>query len=1215
MNDEIKIKENSKSLTPEQRLHNITPKIDALKPNLDNLYDYYGIRGSNASDMLDGAIRVLDNEDNPERLFHAAYSLREILYPLLSLSDNKFRSKRKDKGAPKQYINDTLPQVFPKFNIEKTKKEIDCLYRKLCDVAHHSPWETKDPAMELIGLIEKFVNLMLVITEPHEHKIGQLEDDRLVDSIIEKLPPHENAGKKELECLIDRNWATRSYIFSKADERWLGWLYENGFLDVIIKDANEFDNIRYNIPEMGYLRRISNIDPKNVTDILVKIISKMPKNNIRYNVFIVILEICIQIPPAQLSILLEAIYSTRWMPLFSNDSYSISSIHFESIFKMLADAKYNKELLHLAEKLLEVKNKNDAKQQNEYSLLEDNPFYYGDLVKTGAFKALLNMPKDYVEQVFDLTTKVMRNIIKLSDKSYDERTFMICNSYSFSDFNFFVLEIDSVDSWSNEDNQIRVGALIVYFARKLFAENSVSQEYARVYYEKYIGDFDDSQAKLPDNRAMWRLRLFILSLAPNFFQDKLEKSFSRLFTVKHYYDILDGTEYTKTLKKCFSYLSQDYQTSYINQFISYFSSVIGEAKAQDDITEEKKNGYITKEYHRHIVAPVISMIEPHLTFGHRQELKKIGLEIIPNYEPEPLAKMGPTITTCVSGPIDDESFAKLSISDIVAKLCNKWSPEELGAKYSVFDSDNFLINEGGVSNLLQENMPERLQEYINEAHQFFAPQKLDLFYTSAYLSGLGVNVRKFQNLAWKCNWVPVINLCSAIKDYYIRELPKEEAMKTSNYANNGLLDRQGLILKMLVLLQSILSVRHDGSVIDLSKYNIKIFNLLEYFLMDSDPISEVITDPTNNSSKLTLDKNKIEPPYASLVRGIRGRAFEVFISFIYMDIAMNKTYMSEDIKRETKLLYKKILEKEHNRSVMFLFGRHFNVIYYWDREFSLSNINPIFNKKKHLYTAAWEGLLTIHFSKEMFFQNKIQWIYLKGVKLNENDYPLQKHFLNPDESIGKRIAWAFVVYYNEFGFKDPLFIKFLKSNNSIRYSHFIRYIGWQFISNNGTSPEDKRKKNFIQNNPKVKKRLCEFWDWMLKNCKHSQPFVEFGSWLSTGDNIFEDRWLASTLVETVKRTSGDLSWYDLHIVVAKLANKYPTQALQIIRLCLLGDATNDEIGGFKIYIDASQWVKTFEIIYNNPALKTEVKIKADNLISELIEKKGNEFRPLKEFIK
>ena len=88
----------------------------------------------------------------------------------------------------------------------------------------------------------------------------------------------------------------------------------------------------------------------------------------------------------------------------------------------------------------------------------------------------------------------------------------------------------------------------------------------------------------------------------------------------------------------------------------------------------------------------------------------------------------------------------------------------------------------------------------------------------------------------------------------------------------------------------------------------------------------------------------------------------------------------------------------------------------------------IFNKekeKKHLFTAAWEGLLSGLWGKEMFFEKEMQPIYLRGMELNRKDYPLQKHFRDPDELIGERIAWVFVIYYKKFRFNDSFIYQLL----------------------------------------------------------------------------------------------------------------------------------------------------------------------------------------------
>ena len=176
----------------------------------------------------------------------------------------------------------------------------------------------------------------------------------------------EYTVKEKLDALINLNLVTRTYVFLKADERWLDWFWDNDFLDVIIEEAKEFESTRYDLPEMDYLIRMSRVEPEKAADILVKLIAKMPKKEIRDLVFMDILEICAIMPAAQLSVILEAIYSTRWISLVSINRSSTASMHYKSIFKKLTAAKCSEESLRLAEEILAVKKKGKTKKQNRY---------------------------------------------------------------------------------------------------------------------------------------------------------------------------------------------------------------------------------------------------------------------------------------------------------------------------------------------------------------------------------------------------------------------------------------------------------------------------------------------------------------------------------------------------------------------------------------------------------------------------------------------------------------------------------------------------------------------------------------------------------------------------------------------------------------------------------------------------------------------------------
>ncbi len=191
------IKKYIRLLMPNRQLKfdELISKTNELKLYIDKFYDYYGIRDSKASDMLEGVIDILYNSNNPEKFFYAAHSLREILYPLLAGNDSEFRDDRKNNEDLEPFqIRKIVGEEFPKYGAEKITKEMDSIYSKLSDIAHHSPWKTDDHLQEFFMVMESFVNLMLDITRPDplrlkESKIKQLESDKLVESIIDKGPP------------------------------------------------------------------------------------------------------------------------------------------------------------------------------------------------------------------------------------------------------------------------------------------------------------------------------------------------------------------------------------------------------------------------------------------------------------------------------------------------------------------------------------------------------------------------------------------------------------------------------------------------------------------------------------------------------------------------------------------------------------------------------------------------------------------------------------------------------------------------------------------------------------------------------------------------------------------------------------------------------------------------------------------------------------------
>jgi len=49
----------------------------------------------------------------------------------------------------------------------------------------------------------------------------------------------------------------KRFFFSQADESWLKWLWDNGFLNELKKKAEDTTICRYSLSELEYLKRMS----------------------------------------------------------------------------------------------------------------------------------------------------------------------------------------------------------------------------------------------------------------------------------------------------------------------------------------------------------------------------------------------------------------------------------------------------------------------------------------------------------------------------------------------------------------------------------------------------------------------------------------------------------------------------------------------------------------------------------------------------------------------------------------------------------------------------------------------------------------------------------------------------------------------------------------------------------------------------------------------
>ena len=394
-------------------------------------------------------------------------------------------------------------------------------------------------------------------------------------------------NRERLHELLNVNLDARRYFYAKADERWLDWLWQNGFLDPIKEEDPTLNG--YRPPELDYLVRMAENCPVKVVDIMLDVpISTDTRSQQIASHF---LWICRGLSADQLARMVEKIRSERWVPLL--DEFDQTGLEYEEMLQTFADAIDYESFLVLAEAVLVVRSKEEREKSPRY---RHNPFYFEHLAHTEISKHLAAVGSEYSEQALVLTTGVLAEVAAVS------------NGLTLLDVDFFSLELGQSHSWQKDVCEL--AAVAKTLAVRLIGNRCAESDDVRRIY-------DENLASLPDSRVMWRLRLFVLSLCPRTFRNELKRAFFRLFEVDHYYDMMSGAEYEKALRKGFPELPASDKEDFVQRIIREFSQ--------------------RPEDRRNYGSPILSMILPYL--NRKPELKDLaintGFELDANYEPQP----------------------------------------------------------------------------------------------------------------------------------------------------------------------------------------------------------------------------------------------------------------------------------------------------------------------------------------------------------------------------------------------------------------------------------------------------------------------------------------------------------------------------------------------------------------------------------------------------
>ena len=621
------------------------------------------------------------------------------------------------------------------------------------------------------------------------------------------------------------------------------------------------------------------------------------------------------------------------------------------------------------------------------------------------------------------------------------------------------------------------------------------------------------------------------------------------------------------------------------------------------------------EYRKHKGSYILSMILPYLNENPalKKRVEKAGFHLDPHYGPRPDMDWGAGGEggfISPRGPIQKEEFGRLTVVEIAGKLRQEWTPGELNAQNSEADFHNPL-NAQGMGDLLKEDIPVRLSEYVESAGLFFERGVLDQDYTYSYLMGIQEAIKNDRADASEVEWDGVIELFTTMKNFGERvRLERGPRELTGLYASSWLANWDAVHSAMADVLRELLTEQDGLTPVDYGRHRDHMLEITGYLLSYPDPSpadEQVETAPSLIGSSNDTNYSVIDP-FSMAINSVRGRAFQAFVQFVFQDGRKFNEDIEEQISDDVKALYENVLRKENTRALMFLYGHYLPSFYFGDRDWIRKLLPRIFDQEpaqKHLYTAAWEGYLANRLYGAMFFDPEIQFLYLRALDLTDGDFSRQqKHFKEPDDGIAQHFALAFM-HYKEFGFDHQLFIAFWKNDNAIQHAHFVNFVGRSFISRDTTE-------EFFEFSREVKGRLRELWDWLLKKREEREVYMEFGFWINLDKGIFEPAWLAQRVRQTFEKTNGLLTW-DAELVKKSplLAQAAPEDTLEIARLHLLVGGVQGKNQRMLWHWDSdNKWIEAFEILYRNSSTKIETK----GLINRLVGEGGRTFWQLKRIL-
>ena len=301
--------------------------------------------------------------------------------------------------------------------------------------------------------------------------------------------------REQIYELINVDLDARRYFFHKADERWLEWLWRNGFLDAI-KEENAEPLCVTRTPELEYLLRMAEKRPDSVVDVMldtpISTDTQEPGGRLR-------LLTDLQFPSLQISLarVVDKFRDERWIPLIDAIYRPFSFRTARRCLRLsLTQTTSRVSWRSLRQCWLCAQAKNLQMGVSSKTIHST-----WSISRVPAFSPNwpLCKPK-YAEGALALAIRKLSDVLAIS------------NEFGFFEVDFFTLQLGQADTL--QDSEVReLAAVVKTLAVRLIGKRCDDAQTARDIYGRHF-------ASLPANRVMRRLTLLCFEPVPGGIQGR-----------------------------------------------------------------------------------------------------------------------------------------------------------------------------------------------------------------------------------------------------------------------------------------------------------------------------------------------------------------------------------------------------------------------------------------------------------------------------------------------------------------------------------------------------------------------------------------------------------------------------------------------------------------------------------------------------------------------